>query len=189
MTEGIPEAIKTEFTFTSENIKYPTYLDEEFEKVISEEEKMNNYSEENTKKIFDDYFKVYDSCKKKYFEMVSKNLHNFQEYCSNINEKSINYVFYFYIFERFVELLMDKYYKKDIKQKKEIFCDEIIYDCIKLNKNFDAIYKKEYNDQNEMNKIKQTFNPIIDKYNNILRNKNEVGNILIRTHLLSLHQT
>ena len=181
MTEEIPEAIKTEFTLTSENIKYPTYLDEEFEKAISEEAKMNNYSEENTKKIFDDYFKVYDSCKKKYYEIISKNLHNFQEYCLNINEKSINYVFYFYIFERFVELLMDKYYKKDIKQKKEIFCDEIIYNCIKLNKNFDAIYKKEYNDQNEMNKIKQIFNPIIEKYNKILRNKNEVGNILIRT--------
>ena len=181
MTEKIPEAIKTEFKLTSENIKYPTYLDEEFENAISEEETMNNYSEENIKKIFDEFFKIYDSCKKKYFEIISKNLHNFQEYCLNINEKSINYVFYFYIFEKFVELLMDKYYKKNIKQKKEIFVDEIIYESIKLNKNFDAIYKKEYSDQNEMNKIKKIFNPIIEKYNKILRNKNNVGNILIRT--------
>ena len=181
MTEKIPEAIKTEFKLTSENIKYPTYLDEEFENAISEEETMNNYSEENIKKIFDEFFKIYDSCKKKYCEIVSKNLHNFQEYCLNINEKSINYVFYFYIFEKFLELLMDKYYKKNIKQKKEIFVDEIIYESIKLNKNFDAVYKKEYSDQNEMNKIKQIFNPIIAKYNKILRNKNQVGNILIRT--------
>ena len=181
MTEKIPEAIKTEFKLTSENIKYPTYLDEEFENAISEEETMNNYSEENIKKIFDEFFKIYDSCKKKYFEIISKNSHNFQEYCLNINEKSINYVFYFYIFEKFVELLMDKYYKKNIKQKKEIFVDEIIYESIKLNKNFDAIYKKEYSDQNEMNKIKKIFNPIIEKYNKILRNKNNVGNILIRT--------
>ena len=181
MTEEIPAAIKTEFKLTSENIKYPTYLDEEFENAISEEETMNNYSEENTKKIFDEFFNIYDSCKKKYCEIVSKNLHNFQEYCLNINEKSINYVFYFYIFEKFVELLMDKYYKKNIKQKKEIFVDEIIYESIKLNKNFDAVYKKEYSDQNEMNKIKQIFNPIIAKYNKILRNKNQVGNILIRT--------
>ena len=181
MIEEIPKPIKTEFKLTSENIKYPTYLDEEFEKAISEEEKLDNYSEENTKKIFDEFFDKYESCKKKYFEITSENLHSFQEYCLNINEKSINYVFYFYIFEKFFELLKDKYYKKDTKQKKEIFCDEIIYGSIKINKNFDTIYKNEYNNQNELNKISHLFNPVIDKYNKILRSKNEIGNVLIRT--------
>ena len=181
MKNGIPEAIKNEFIITSDNIKYPTYLDEEFQKLISEDKKLNNYSEENTKKAFDDFFQIYQSCRDKVYNIISNNLHNFQEYCTNIKEKSINFVFYFNLFERFAKLLEAKYYNKPIKQNKEIFSDDIIYDCISKNKNFSILYKKDYNEKNGLNKVNQELNPVVEKYNKIMRSKNKLGNIIIIT--------
>jgi hypothetical protein len=52
MTEEIPKQIQEEFTITSENMKYPTYPDEEYQKSISEDENLNNYSSQNIQKTF-----------------------------------------------------------------------------------------------------------------------------------------
>ena len=180
MFEEIPKRIKEEFIIVSENMKYPTFPDEEYQKSISEDQSLNNYSEENIQKTFNDFFTIYESCKSKFYEIVSNNLHNFQEYCENLNEKSINYIFYFNIFEKMGKLIEAKYYKKEINNK-EIFCDEIIYECINNNKKFSELYKKEYKSQNEINKINKEFNPVIEKYNKLLVSKNEIGNIVIRT--------
>ena len=180
MTEEIPKQIQEEFTITSENMKYPTYPDEEYQKSISEDENLNNYSSENIQKTFDDFFSLYESCKNKTYDIISNNLHNFQEYCENLNEKSINYIFYFNILEKMGRLVEAKYYKKPISDK-EIFCDEIIYECINNNKNFSELYNKEYKSQNEINKINQELNPLIEKYNKLLVMKNELGNVVIRT--------
>ena len=180
MTEEIPKQIQEEFTISSENMKYPTYPDEEYQKSISEDENLNNYSSENIQKTFDDFFSLYESCKNKTYDIISNNLHNFQEYCENLNEKSINYIFYFNILEKMGRLVEAKYYKKPMPDK-EIFCDEIIYECINNNKNFSELYKKEYKSQNEINKINQELNPLIEKYNKLLVMKNELGNVVIRT--------
>lgn len=180
MAEEIPKQIQEEFTITSENMKYPTYPDEEYQKSISEDENLNNYSSENIQKTFDDFFSLYESCKNKTYDIISTNLHNFQEYCENLNEKSINYIFYFNILEKMGRLVEAKYYKKPIPDK-EIFCDEIIYECINNNKNFSELYNKEYKSQNEINKINQELNPMIEKYNKLLVMKNELGNVVIRT--------
>ena len=181
MENEIPKAIKEEFKIVSENIKYPTYLDEEFQKSISEDANLNNYSEENIKKTFEDYFQIYKNCKDKVYNIISNNLHNFQDYCLNINEKSINFIFYFNLFERFAKLLEAKYYNKPIKQNKEIFSDDIIYDCISKDKNFSILYKKDYNEKNGLNKVNQELNPVVEKYNKIMRSKNKLGNIIIIT--------
>ena len=180
MAEEIPKQIQEEFTITSENMKYPTYPDEEYQKSISEEENLNNYSSENIQKTFDDFFSLYESCKNKTYDIISNNLHNFQEYCENLNEKSINYIFYFNILEKMGRLVEAKYYKKPMPDK-EIFCDEIIYECINNNKNFLELYNKEYKSQNEINKINQELNPMIEKYNKLLVMKNKLGNVVIRT--------
>ena len=180
MTEEIPILIKDEFTIVTENIKYPTYPDEEFQKSISEEENLNNYSTQNIQETFNDFFSIYQSCQNKVYDIISQDLHNFQEYCEKLNEKCINYIFYLNIFEKMAKLVETKYYKKEINNK-EIFCDDIIYECINNNKNLSELYKKEYKSQNEINKINQEFNPVIDKYNKLLISKNEIGNVLIRT--------
>ena len=180
MTEEIPSLIKDEFTIVTENIKYPTYPDEEFQKSISEEENLNNYSTQNIQETFNDFFSIYQSCQNKVYDIISQDLHNFQEYCENLNEKCINYIFYLNIFEKMAKLVEAKYYKKEIDNK-EIFCDDIIYECINNNKNLSELYKKEYKSHNEINKINQEFNPVIDKYNKLLISKNEIGNVLIRT--------
>ena len=180
MNQEIPKSILEEFIIVTENIKYPTYPDEEFQKSISEEENLNNYSEQNIKNSFNDFFVIYQSCKNKVYDIISKNLHNFQEYCMNLNEKCINYIFYLNIFEKMAKLVEAKYYKKETNEK-GMFCDEIIFECINTNKNLSELYKKEYKFQNEINNINQEFNPIIDKYNKLLINKNEIGNVLIRT--------
>jgi tryptophanyl-tRNA synthetase len=173
MTEEIPKQIQEEFTIVSENMKYPTYPDEEYQQSISEEENLNNYSEQNIQKAFNDFFTIYESCKNKVYDIISNNLHNFQEYCENLNEKSINYIFYFNILGKMGRLVEAKYYKKPIVDK-EIFCDEIIYECINNNKNFSELYNKEYKSQNEINKINQELNPMIEKYNKLLESKNEL---------------
>ena len=180
MFEEIPKPIKEEFIIVSENMKFPTYPDEEFQKSISEDANLNNYSEENIQKTFNNFFAIYESCKSKVHDIISNNLHNFQEYCENLNEKSINYIFYFNIFEKMGKLIEAKYYKKEINGK-EIFCDDIVYECINNNKNFSELFKKEYKSQNEINKINQEFNPVIEKYKKLLVNKNEIGYIVIRT--------
>ena len=180
MKEDIPKLIKEKFAVTSENIKYPTYPDEDFQNSISEDINLNNYSTENNKKTFNDFFSIYQSCKNKIYEIIKTNLNGFQEYCSTLNEKSIDYIFYFYLLEKLSKLVEDKYYNNEINEK-ELFCDEIIYDCINIDKNFSDVYKKEYKTQNEISKINQELNPIIEKYNKLLKSKNEIGNIVIRT--------
>jgi len=180
MTEEIPKQIQEEFTIVSENMKYPTYPDEEYQQSISEQENLNNYSEQNIQKAFTDFFTIYESCKIKVYDIISNNLHNFQEYCENLKEKSINYIFYFNILEKMGRLVEAKYYKKPTIDK-EIFCDEIIYECINNDKNFSELYNKEYKSKNEINKINQELNPMIEKYNKLLESKNELGNVVIRT--------
>jgi len=180
MTEEIPKQIQEEFTIVSENMKYPTYPDEEYQQSISEQENLNNYSEQNIQKAFTDFFTIYESCKNKVYDIISNNLHNFQKYCENLNEKSINYIFYFNILEKMGRLVEAKYYNKPTIDK-EIFCDEIIYECINNDKNFSELYNKEYKSQNEINKINQELNPMIEKYNKLLVSKNELGNVVIRT--------
>ena len=73
MAEEIPKQIQEEFTITSENMKYPTYPDEEYQKSISEDENLNNYSSENIQKTFDDFFSLYESCKNKTYDIISTN--------------------------------------------------------------------------------------------------------------------
>ena len=180
MQEDIPKLIKDEFVITSEDIKYPTFIDEDFQSSISEDPKLENYSEANIKKAFNDFFSIYESCKIKVYEIISNNLHNFQEYCSNLNEKSIDYIIYFSIFEKLSKLVKAKYYNEPINDK-EIFHDEVIYDCINSDKNFFIIYKKEYHSQIEINKLNQELNSIIVKYNKLLKSKNEIGDVVIRT--------
>ena len=180
MQEDIPKLIKDEFVITSEDIKYPTFIDEDFQSSISEDPKLENYSEANIKKAFNDFFSIYESCKIKVYEIISNNLHSFQEYCSNLNEKSIDYIIYFSVFEKLSKLVKAKYYNEPINEK-EIFHDEVIYDCINSDKNFSIIYKKEYHSPIEINKLNQELNSIIEKYNKLLKSKNEIGHVVIRT--------
>ena len=65
MNQEIPKSILEEFIIVTENIKYPTYPDEEFQKSISEEENLNNYSEQNINKSFNDFYVIFQSCKNK----------------------------------------------------------------------------------------------------------------------------
>jgi hypothetical protein len=75
-----------------------------------------------------------------------------------------------------------KYYNNNIKENKELFCNDVIYNCIyNINNKLSIVYKNDYNEQNEISKLKQEFNPIIEKYNKLLKSKNEIGNILIIT--------
>ena len=65
--------------------------------------------------------------------------------------------------------------------EKQIFFDDIKYECFKINDAFSSIFKREYKRQREINKIKETFIPFIERYNNLLKSKNKVGNIIVRT--------
>ena len=181
--DSIPKEIKEEFTIISDNIKYPTYPDEDFQKSILDDNTLNNYTKKNTSQVFNEFFCLFTSCKNKFYEIIEKNLHKFQEYCSRLNEKSMFYVFYFHIIEKIARLCEAKYFKKKLTAmfSNEIFIDQILFDCTRMNNNFYILYKKEYKDQNELSELYQLFNPIIEIYNKILKRKNEIGNILIRT--------
>jgi hormone-sensitive lipase len=176
----IPKSIAEEFNIVTENIKYPDYLDEEFQESISDN-KIDNYTEVSIQKIFKTFFSSLTNCKTKVYEIIGNNIHNIQEYCSNkLNEKIIIYILYFYIYEKFIKLIEDKYYNKIILNK-EIFFDEIINECINNNKNFLSLYQNEYESQNDKNKLLSMIGPLLDKYNKMINSKNIIGNILIRT--------
>ena len=183
MSEGIPKAIQDEFTLQNKDIKYPTYPDDDYQRSISEDINLNNYSEENTKKAFNDFLTIFTNCKKSIYEIIEKNLNKFQEYCHSLNEKTMNYIFYLYILEKFIILVQKKFYGEELTDniKKELFCDDMIYECCNYNEIFSKLYKEEFKDQNDQNKIRQVFNPAIDRYNKILKSDNKIGNILIRT--------
>ena len=183
MSEGIPKAIQDEFTLQNKDIKYPTYPDDDYQRSISEDINLNNYSEENTKKAFNDFLTIFTNCKKSIYEIIEKNLNKFQEYCHSLNEKTMNYIFYLYILEKFIILVQKKFYGEELTDniKKELFCDDMIYECCNYNEIFSKLYKEEFKEQNDQNKIRQVFNPVIDRYNKILKSDNKIGNILIRT--------
>ena len=97
MSQNIPKAIKDEFQIISTNIKYPTYKDVDFENSILDDATLNNYSEENKKKAFEDFFSLFKNCKNNFFEIVEKNMHNFQEYCESLDQKTFNFILHFKI--------------------------------------------------------------------------------------------
>ena len=188
MSKKIPKPIQEEFTIVSDNIKYPTYPDEDYQTSISEDTNLNNYSKENTEKTFNEFLSLFTNCKNTIYDIISKNKHNFNDYCcSNLNEKAINYVFYFYTSEKLVNLIKHKYFKTplDDNLKKECLCEEMINDCINLNNSFSELYKKEYKDKNE--NIFPLINPIVEKYNTLLKSDKEIGNIIIRT-IMFIHK-
>ena len=183
MSENLPKAIQNEFTIQNKNIKYPTFPDQDFKNSILDDHNFNNYSEENTKKSFNEFITTFTNCKNNSYDIIERNLHNFNEYCSNLNVKQMYFIFYFYLLDKFINLLEKKYFKNELNENsnKEIFYDDLIYECSHSNNKFSSLYKKEFKEQNDVNIVSQTFIPIIERYNKLLKNKNEIGNILIRT--------
>lgn len=183
MAENIPKPIQDEFTILNKDIKYPTYPDQDFQNSILEDINLNNYSPENNKKVFIEFLTLFTNCKKLTYEIIEKNIHNFQEYCLDLNEKTMNYIFYFYIIEKFVNLVEKKFYKSELndEQKKELFYDDMIVECCNLNENFSKLYKKELKEQNEIVTMSHKFNPVLERYNKLLKCQNEIGMIIIRT--------
>ena len=183
MSENIPKPIQEEFTILNKNIKYPTYPDQDFQNSILEDINLNNYSPENIKKSFQDFYTIFTNCKNITYKIIEKNLHNFQEYCLGLNEKAMTYVFYFYIIEKFANLVENKFFKIELNdnQKKELFFDDIIIECCKINENFEKLYKNEFKEQNEISHISHDYIPILEKYNILLKNNNEIGIIIVRT--------
>ena len=95
MSEDIPKEIKENFEIISDNIKYPCYPNEDFQKSILDDDNLSNYTEENINIIFNEFFNLLSSCKNKYYEIVENNIHKFQDYCLGLNVKCMYYVFYF----------------------------------------------------------------------------------------------
>ena len=182
MIDKIPKSIREEFMLVNQNIKYPTFADEDFIKSISENPIFENYSEKNVKKTFEDFNKLFLYCRNSTIEIISKNKHNIQEYCSNLNIKTLKYIFYFYVVEKFAKFLENKFLKIpiDSKLKKEISFNEMITNCSKSIFEFNELYKKQFNNKEEIDKLKQDINPIIEKYNSLLQNENEIGNTFLR---------
>ena len=56
----------------------------------------------------------------------------------------------------------------------------MLYECCNLNEVFSQLYKKEFKEKNDINKINQIFSPMIEKYNKLLKIKTKIGNIYIR---------
>ena len=183
MTEKIPKAINDEFSIINENIKYPTYPDNDFQNSILDEFNLGNYSKENTKKYFNEFFRIFKSCKDSTYEIIDKNLHNIHKFCSDLKEKAMNYILYFYIIEKFASVIEKKYYKSKltVNLKKKLFFGDTIFACCEYSKNISLLFKNEFKKQNDINLLSDIFNPILDRYNNLLKSKNEIGNIIIRT--------
>jgi hypothetical protein len=121
MSENIPKAIRNEFKILDKNIKYPTYPDKDFQNSIADNPNLNNYSNEKNKKAFNDFLIVFSNCKNITYEIISKNLHNIQEYYNGLNLKTMNVIFSFYILEKFINLTQKKFFKieSDDDLKKE----------------------------------------------------------------------
>ena len=93
----------------------------------------------------------------------------------------MNYIFYFYLLEKFIFLTEKKYYKIELDEnlKKELFFNDMVKE-LNLNENFSLLYKKEFKNQEEINKIIKIFEPMFEMYNKLLKHENEIGNILLR---------
>ena len=183
MLEIIPKNIRDEFTIINKDIKYPTYPDQDFQNSISDDKNLNNYTEENIKKSFTEFITIFNNCKNISYEIIEKNLHDIQQYCRNLNVKIMNYVFHFYLLDKIILLVKNKYYKNELSDdlKKELFFDDVLFECSHLNDTFSILYKTEYKEQNDINKLSQIIAPIIERYNKLLKGQNEIGNIIIRT--------
>ena len=183
MLEIIPKAIRDEFTIINKGIKYPTYPDQDFQNSISDDKNLNNYTEENIKKSFTEFITIFNNCKNISYEIIEKNLHDIQQYCRNLNVKIMNYIFHFYILDKIILLVKNKYYKNELSDdlKKQLFFDDVLFECSHLNDAFSILYKTEYKEQNDINKLSQIITPIIERYNILLKSENEIGNIIIRT--------
>ena len=97
MSEDIPKPIRDEFKILNKHIKYPTYHDQEFQNSILDDINFNNYTEENIKNTFNQFLTTFTNCKNLTYEIISKNLHNIQEYCFNLDEKTMNYFLFLFI--------------------------------------------------------------------------------------------
>jgi len=182
MLDNIPKGIKDSFLIVNKNIKYPNFPDEDFINSISEDPIFENYIEKNIKAAIDDFNKNFLYIKDSIIEIIVKNLHNIQEYCSKLNLKTLKYIFYFYINEKFAKFTENKFLKLplDLESKNEISFDKIITDCSKSVFKFDELYKKEFKTGKEIEELKQNINPLIEKYNSLLKSENEIGNIFVR---------
>ena len=183
MSEILPKAIQDEFIILNKNIKYPTYPDQDFTNSILEDQIFNNYSEENIKKSFNEFIATFTNCKNITYEIIEKNLHGIQEYCHNLNLKIMPYIFYFYLIEKIINIVEKIFFKSEIPEnlKKDLFYDDLVFDCTHSKDKFSLLYKNEFKGQEDINKLSQIFSPIIERYNKLLKNENEIGNILIRT--------
>ena len=56
----------------------------------------------------------------------------------------------------------------------------MIIDCSKSVFKFDELYKKEFKNQEEIEKLKQSLNPLIVKFNILIKMDNEIGNTFLR---------
>ena len=182
MIDNIPKGIKDNFLIVNKNIKYPTFSDEDFINSISEDPIFENYIEKNIKAAIDDFNKNFFYCKDSIIEILIKNIHNIQEYCSKLNLKTLKYIFYFYINEKLAKFTENKFLKMpmDLESKNEISFDVIITDCSQSVFKFDELYKKEFKTEKEIEELKQNINPLIKKYNTLLKSENEIGNIFVR---------
>ena len=183
MLEIIPKAIRDEFTIINKGVKYPTYPDQEFQNSILDDQNLNNYTEENIKKSFTEFITIFNNCKNISYEIIEKNLHDIQQYCRNLNVKIMSYIFHFYILDKMNLLVKNKYYKDELDDdlKKQLFFDDVIFECSHLNDTFSILYRTEFKEQNDINKLSQIITPIIERYNKLLNSENEIGNIIIRT--------
>lgn len=182
MIDKIPKSIREEFRIENQNIKYPTFADEDFIESISENPNFGNYTEKNIKKTFEDFNKIFSYCKESIIEIIAKNKHNIQEYCLNLNIKTLKYIFYFYVVEKFAKFIENKFLKIpiEVELKKEISFDDMIMDCSKTIFEFSELYKKQFKNKEEIDKLKQDINPIIEKYNSLLYIEIEIGNTFLR---------
>lgn len=182
MVENIPQSIKDNFQITLENIKYPTYPDENFQTIVSDETNLNNYSKEKTHIAFSDFNSLLSRTKQLIYQIISTNMHNFQEYCHNLGEKTMFYVYYFYIIEKYISLIENKYFRepRDDDLLQELFCDQMMLDCLNSGFEFRDVYEKEFKESIDKNKLHSTFKPMIEKYNKLIKDNNEIGNIIIR---------
>ena len=180
MSQNIPKSIQDEFQIVSNNIKYPTFKDLDFENSILDDPNLNNYSEENKKRAFEEFFSLFKNCKNNFFEIVEKNNHNFLEYCESLEQKTFNFLLHFNIIEKIAILVEKKYFKTPLTEK-EMFCDDLVFEITNSNEAFKKLYNKDFKDKNQINLISQNFNPIIERYNRLLNHEKESGNIVIRT--------
>ena len=182
MIDNIPKVIKDNFLIVNKNIKYPTFSDDDFINSISEDPIFENYIEKNIKAAIDDFNKNFFYCKDSIIEILIKNIHNIQEYCSKLNLKTLKYIFYFYINEKLAKFTENKFLKMpmDLESKNEISFDIIITDCSQSVFKFDELYKKEFKTEKEIEELKQNINPLIKKYNTLLKSENGIGNIFVR---------